>query len=244
MRRCSEGTALRWPKFAKPRPGSLFRPPTGPCPGAGYADQGQGLTLVNFSAQPEPFPTQNTPSTPRSSPETPPKHPLHDPSMQSPIPQEVLTLSREVDECKPLTRGCGWRLWTCGRSGRGGCRRSATPNTPLIHPQYTPNTPPIPRWPPLTPLLHPYYTPTAPSIHSYYTPNTPLLHPQCTPTPPLNQPKYTPNTQVAARPSHLNHAPYPNQGQHLKNILTHWVNAGLQGVKVVRCSFTMSKPVL
>ena len=38
----------------------------------------QGLTLVHFSAQPEPFLTQNTPYTP-SYPLTSPKHPLNSP---------------------------------------------------------------------------------------------------------------------------------------------------------------------
>jgi len=31
----------------------------------------QGLTLVHFSAQPEPFLTQDTPYTPRNTPDTP-----------------------------------------------------------------------------------------------------------------------------------------------------------------------------
>ena len=105
LRRYSVGTALRWPRFAR-RPGSVFRPPTGPCPGLGYADQGVRLAFVDLRAL---------------------------------------------------------------RAGR------------------------VP--------------------------------------------------QVAARPSHANHAPYPNQGQHLKNILTHWVNAGLAGVKAGRCTLTISKPM-
>jgi len=37
--------------------------------------RGQGLTLVHFSAQLEPFLTQNTPFTPPN----PPSHPLHTP---------------------------------------------------------------------------------------------------------------------------------------------------------------------
>jgi len=37
--------------------------------GAGAAGaEGQGLTLVHFSAQPEPFPTQNTPLPPSVTP--------------------------------------------------------------------------------------------------------------------------------------------------------------------------------
>jgi len=35
--------------------------------------------------------------------ETPPKQPLNAP----PIPHKALTLSRKVDECKPLTAGSG-----------------------------------------------------------------------------------------------------------------------------------------
>ena len=50
----------------------------------------QGLTLVHFSAQPEPFLTQNTlrttPDTP-SYPLTHPKHPLNNPQMH-PYPTE------------------------------------------------------------------------------------------------------------------------------------------------------------
>jgi hypothetical protein len=44
----------------------------------------QGLTLVHFSAQPEPFLTQNTPQTPPETPlhsMTPLKHPLNNPCM-------------------------------------------------------------------------------------------------------------------------------------------------------------------
>jgi len=61
----------------------------------------QGLTLVNFSAQLEPFLTQNTPRTPPNTPQhslTLPKQPIYAPH----IPQEALTLSRTVDECKTL----------------------------------------------------------------------------------------------------------------------------------------------
>ena len=44
----------------------------------GQRAHGQGLTLVHFSAQPEPLLTQNTPCTPPGTPShsmTPPKHP-------------------------------------------------------------------------------------------------------------------------------------------------------------------------
>ena len=65
----------------------------------------QGLTPVHFSAQPEPYLTRNTPfpppNNPRHLPNTrkqTPKQSLNAP----PIPQKALTLSRKVDECKPL----------------------------------------------------------------------------------------------------------------------------------------------
>jgi len=51
---------------------------------------GQGLTLVHFSGQPEPF-----------WPLTPVNHPAYH--------QKVLTLSREVDECKALAVGLATR---------------------------------------------------------------------------------------------------------------------------------------
>ena len=66
--------------------------------GQGGADlpRGQGLTLVHFSAQPKPFWS----------------HPPLSPClidwgkiMQPTYPTNVLTLSREVDECKPLPVG-------------------------------------------------------------------------------------------------------------------------------------------
>ena len=47
-----------------------------------FTAKGQGLTLVLFSAQPEPFLTQNTPWTPPDTPQyplTPPKHPVNNP---------------------------------------------------------------------------------------------------------------------------------------------------------------------
>ena len=49
----------------------------------------QGLTLVHFSAQPEPFLTTNTPYTPHDTPLTPHKQPIHAP----PVPQKALKLS-------------------------------------------------------------------------------------------------------------------------------------------------------
>jgi len=65
----------------------------------------QGLTLVHFSAQPEPYLTRNTPFTPPNTPrhllntrKTTPKQSLNAP----PIPQKALTLSQKVDECKAL----------------------------------------------------------------------------------------------------------------------------------------------
>jgi len=61
--------------------------------GRGGAPEGQGLTLVHFSAQPEPFPTQNTPYTPPKFPLTPPVHLLNNSPMQPPISQRALTLS-------------------------------------------------------------------------------------------------------------------------------------------------------
>jgi len=44
-------------------------------------DPRQGLSLVHFSAQPEPFLTQNTSSPSPNTPQTPPKHPLYFPYM-------------------------------------------------------------------------------------------------------------------------------------------------------------------
>jgi len=65
----------------------------------------QGLTLVHFSAQPEPYLTRNATCTPPNTPrhllntrKTTPKQSLNAP----PIPQKALTLSRKVHECKPL----------------------------------------------------------------------------------------------------------------------------------------------
>jgi hypothetical protein len=48
----------------------------------GHLGQRQGLTLVHFSAQPEPFLTQNAHCTPPDTPSHPltsPKHPLNNP---------------------------------------------------------------------------------------------------------------------------------------------------------------------
>ena len=68
----------------------------------------QGLTLVHFSAQPEPFPTQNTLFRPPNTfchllttRKRTPKQSLNAPR----IPQKALRLSRKVDKCKPLARG-------------------------------------------------------------------------------------------------------------------------------------------
>jgi len=61
---------VQWIKPARGRGGAASR----------RHRHGQGLTLVHFSAQPEPFLTQNTPSTPLTTPEHPqttPKHALH-----------------------------------------------------------------------------------------------------------------------------------------------------------------------
>ena len=40
----------------------------GAAPELTFVDRGQGLTLVHFSAQPQPFLTQNTPYTPPTTP--------------------------------------------------------------------------------------------------------------------------------------------------------------------------------
>ena len=64
----------------------------------------QGLTLIHFQAQREPFLIQSTPSTTPTNPSTPftpPKQPLHAP----PVPLKALTLSGKVDECEPLPPG-------------------------------------------------------------------------------------------------------------------------------------------
>jgi len=68
----------------------------------------QGLTLVHYSAQLEPFLTQkrtlhtpNTPCHPLNNPSTPPKQHLTAP----PVTQKALKLSLKVDECKPLHSG-------------------------------------------------------------------------------------------------------------------------------------------
>jgi len=65
----------------------------------GSSSSNQGLTLVHFSAQPEPFLTRNTPLKPPTPPNTPrhllnsrkttPKQTLNAP----PVPQKALTLS-------------------------------------------------------------------------------------------------------------------------------------------------------
>jgi len=52
---------------------------------------GQGLTLFNFSPQPEPFLTQNIPYIPLKTPEyplRPPKHPHTPPKCSTPYPTE------------------------------------------------------------------------------------------------------------------------------------------------------------
>jgi len=65
---------------------------------------GQGLTLVHFSAQPEPFLTLHTPTyplIPHNTCSMTNNQPLNAP----PVPLKALTLSRKVDECKPLVIG-------------------------------------------------------------------------------------------------------------------------------------------
>ena len=57
-------------------------------------------TLYHFSLNLSPF-SHTTHTLHTSSPGPPPKHPLN----ASPIPHKALTLSREVDECKPLQGG-------------------------------------------------------------------------------------------------------------------------------------------
>jgi len=73
-----------------------------------------------FSAQPKPFVTQNNPDHPLIPPNTswtPPRQPLNAP----PMPQQALTLSRKVDECKPLVQGPVPQLERQGEDGeRGG----------------------------------------------------------------------------------------------------------------------------
>ena len=62
------------------------------------------LTLVHFSAQPEPFLTQNTLGTPLLPSDislTPRKQPLH----ASPISHKAVMVSQKLDECKPLCGG-------------------------------------------------------------------------------------------------------------------------------------------
>jgi len=86
----------------------------------GAAVRRQGLTLVNFLAQPEPILTQNVPKRyPRHSlipPGPPCSHPRQ-PLNAPPIPHKALMLSRKVDECKPLF---------AGRLRGGGAGLSAT----------------------------------------------------------------------------------------------------------------------
>ena len=70
----------------------------------------QGLTHVHFLAQPEPFLTRNTPQTHPTTPEHSLKHPKQ-PLNAPPVPLKALTLSRRVDECRPLGGGAdepGW----------------------------------------------------------------------------------------------------------------------------------------
>ena len=61
----------------------------------------QGLTLVHFSAQPEPFLTQIYPKHPRRPLNSPQNTPSTIPKIASCITQ-ALELRRKVDECKPL----------------------------------------------------------------------------------------------------------------------------------------------
>jgi hypothetical protein len=66
---------------------------------------GRGLHSSTFQLKLSTVPATkcilNTPYYPL----TPHKEPLNNPYMQPPIPQQALTLSREVDECKPLELG-------------------------------------------------------------------------------------------------------------------------------------------
>jgi len=81
----------------------------------------QGLTLVHFQAQPEPYLTRNTPFKPPTPPSTP-RHLLNTRKITPqqilnapPIPQKALKLSWKESECEPLHRG--------GRGGgHGVCR--------------------------------------------------------------------------------------------------------------------------
>jgi hypothetical protein len=62
---------------------------------------GQGITLVHCSAQPEPSLTLKTSPERLGTPSTPVKqYPLN-----TPCAQKALTLSRKVNECKPLAWG-------------------------------------------------------------------------------------------------------------------------------------------
>jgi hypothetical protein len=70
----------------------------------------QGLTLVHFSAQPEPFLTQNASQTPPSAHLHPEKQPPNNPKC-TPVPLKALTFSRKVDEYKPLPDSLSARLY-------------------------------------------------------------------------------------------------------------------------------------
>jgi len=108
-----------------------------PCPPRSRRRR-QGLTLVHFSAQSEPFLTQeHTLSTP-CPPLAPREHSVNTPLTHPLFHTKALTLSRKVDECKPLgvgraerrhggsaPRGAGLAADHAARRGprqRGGCR--------------------------------------------------------------------------------------------------------------------------
>ena len=65
--------------------------------------QARAYTRVHFSAQPEPFLSRKYTETTQR------------------VPQKVLTSSRKVDECKPLSTG---RSTSCARMKTWGCRGS------------------------------------------------------------------------------------------------------------------------
>jgi len=88
----------------------------------GYLRGRQGLTLVHFSAQPEPYLTRNAPCTPQTPPDTcqtPAKTTPTQSLNAPPIPQKALTLSRKVDECKPLVDGTRCADFSCGTDPDG-----------------------------------------------------------------------------------------------------------------------------
>jgi len=93
----------------------------------GTMGEGQGLTLVHISAQPEPVlvigATASVHSKPNLSrfgdsntPASPQEVLMTNSEVEVYCPQKVRTLSSEVDECKPLVRGCAPRGW--GRGSR------------------------------------------------------------------------------------------------------------------------------